>query len=287
MVDITAIIMTKNEEMNIKDCLQSISGFVKRAVVIDSGSEDKTIEIAKEFDFVDIYCHPFENYARQFNWGIDNTNISTLWTLRLDADERFTPELCAKLEKECKAHATDNVNGFTLEAWMYFMGKRLVHGGSRKKKLMVFKTGIGRIEDRKMDEHTILSSGTELPIKERFLHYDFKDLDTYVKKLNWYATREMQDYFEDRFSTSDALTDSDKEIKSTRMKKAKYYKAPMFIRCWLYFLYCYFIKGNFLNGREGRIYSFLYHFYYRWLVDAKIYEQMKFPKEFTKTGDLK
>lgn len=286
MVDITAIILTKNEEKNICECLDSINGFVKRAVVVDSGSTDKTIELAKKYSFVDIYEHPFENYARQFNWGIDNTNITTQWTLRLDADERFTPKLCKELEREIKKHSKDSVNGFTLEAWLYFMGKKLTHGGSRKKKLMVFKTGIGRVEDRKMDEHTILSEGTAIAIKEKFLHYDFKDLNTYVKKLNWYATREMQDYFEDRFP-EEGFNGSDKSISSRRSNKAKYYKAPIFLRCWLYFFYCFFIKGNCFNGREGRIYSFLYHFYYRWLVDAKIFEQTLFPKEFEETGDLK
>lgn len=286
MVDLTAIILTKNEEKNIEGCLESIKGFVKRAVVIDSGSTDKTIEIAKKYKFVSIYEHPFENYARQFNWGIDNTNITTKWTLRLDADERFTPALCNELEQAMAEHLNDKVNGFTLEAWLYFMGKKLTHGGSRKKKLMVFKTGIGRVEDRKMDEHTILFEGETLPIKEKFLHYDFKDLSTYVKKLNWYATREMQDYFEDRFPDS-GFDGADKEISSRRTKKTKYYKAPMFLRCWMYFFYCFFIKGNCLNGREGRIYSFLYHFYYRWLVDAKIYEQMKYNRPFEDTGDLK
>ena len=286
MADITAIILTKNEEKNIKECIQSIIGFAKRIVVIDSGSDDNTTDIAKEMG-ADIYIHPFENYARQFNWGIDNANITTKWTLRIDADERFTPELCARLEKECKQHADDDINGFTLEAWLFFMGRKLVHGGSRKKKLMVFKTGIGRIEDRKMDEHTILLCGNELAIEEKFLHYDFKDLDTYVRKLNWYATREMQDYFEDRFTENESLIGSDEKIRTTRARKSKYYKAPMFIRCWLYFFYCYFVKGNCLNGREGRIYSFLYHFYYRWLVDAKIYEQKKYNREFVQTGDLK
>lgn len=286
MVDLTAIILTKNEEQNISDCLNSIKGFVKRAKIIDSGSNDKTIDIAKKFDFVDIYEHQFENYARQFNWAIDNTEITTKWTLRLDADERFTPKLCDELEKLLEAHNNDNVNGFILEAWLYFMGKKLKYGGSRKKKLMIFKTGIGRIEDRKMDEHTVLSFGKALEVKEKFLHYDFKNLDTYVKKLNWYATREMQDYFEDRFPKK-VFDGLDKEITRTRRNKSLYYKAPMFLRCLLYFLYCFFIKGNFLNGREGRIYSFLYHFYYRWLVDAKIYEQKKNPKPFIETGDLK
>lgn len=285
MADITAIILTKNEEQNIELCMKSIDGFAKRIVVVDSGSDDKTVEKAKKLG-AEVFVHPFENYARQFNWALDNVNIATKWTLRLDADERFTPALCAELEREMDNHSNDDVNGFTLEAWLFFMGKQLKHGGSRKKKLMVFKTGLGRIEDRKMDEHTLLSTGTALVIKEKFLHYDFKNLDTYIKKLNWYATREMQDYIEGRFGES-SFNGSNEEINATRRKKAKYYKAPMFLRCWLYYFYCLFFKGNILNGREGRIYSFLYHFYYRWLVDAKIYEQKKNPKPLEETGDLK
>jgi len=285
MVNLTAIILTKDEEKNIAKCIRSIKGFAKRVVVVDSGSTDRTVAIAKKLG-ADVYVHPFENYARQFNWGIDNTNITTKWTLRLDADERFTPALCNELTKKMKAHENDSVNGFVLEAWLVFMGKRLVYGGSRKKKLMVFKTGIGRVEDRKMDEHTILSEGTSIEVKEKFIHYDFKDLNTYVKKLNWYATREMQDYYEDRFP-DEGFDGTNREISATRSKKTKYYKFPMFLRCWLYFFYAYFIEGNWRNGKEGFVYSFLYHLYYRILVDAKIYEQKIYNKPFEETGDLK
>lgn len=285
MQDVTILILTKNEEVNLKDCLESVKNFAKRSVVVDSYSTDRTKEIALQYG-ADFYEHQFENYARQFNWGLDNTNITTKWVVRLDADERFTPELCKELSEQMLLHENDDVNGFVLEAWLYFMGKRLTHGGSRKKKLMVFKNGYGRIEDRKMDEHTILSSGRSLEIKSKFLHYDFKDITTYVKKLNWYATREMQDYIEQRFP-SESFDSSNKEISSVRNKKTKYYNAPMFWRCWAYFFYAYLICGNWRNGKEGFIYSFLYHLYYRLLVDFKIYEQLKFNKPFETTGDLK
>ena len=285
MADLTAIILTKNEEQNIMDCIDSIKNFASRIVLIDSGRTDRTIQIAKDMG-AEIYVHPFENYARQFNWGIDNISITSKWILRIDADERFTPELCEELEKLLKEHENDEINGVVLEAWLFFMGKRLKHGGSRKKKLMVFKTGFGRIEDRKMDEHTLLTSGKSIEARHKFLHYDYKDLTTFIKKLNWYATREMQDYFDDRF-VKDSFDGTNSTITSTRRKKSRYYKMPMFLRCWLYYFYCLFIKGNIFNGREGRIYCFLYHFYYRWLVDAKIYEQKKNPKPFENTGDLK
>ena len=283
MQDVTVIILTKNEEKNLPLCLESVKGFAKRCVVVDSGSTDRTKDIALEY-CVDFY--PFVNYATQFNWGLDNTNIQTRWVVRLDADERFTPELCRVLEEQMSLHENDSVNGFVLEARLFFMDKELKHGGSRKKKLMVFKNGIGRIENRKMDEHTVLSEGEAIEIKEPFLHYDFKDLTSYVKKLNWYATREMQDYMEGAFP-KEGFEASNKEIEQMRGKKTKYYKAPMFWRCWAYFFYAFLIKGNCRNGKEGFIYSFLYHLYYRILVDAKIYEQKKYNREFEVTGDLK
>lgn len=198
MQDVTILILTKNEEKNLALCLESVKGFAKRCVVVDSGSTDRTKEIALEHD-ADIYENPFVNYATQFNWGLDNTSITTKWVVRLDADERFTHDLCEELEQQMSAHENDDVNGFVLEARLFFMDKELKHGGTRKKKLMVFKNGLGRIENRKMDEHTVLSEGRALDIKEKFLHYDFKDLTSYVKKLNWYATREMQDYMEGMF----------------------------------------------------------------------------------------
>lgn len=108
--DVTFIILTKNEEVNLPDCLESIKGFAKRIVIVDSGSTDGTEKIAKLYG-ADFYSHPFENYARQFNWGIDNTNITTKWTFRLDADERLTPELCKELAYLMKIHDNDCVNG--------------------------------------------------------------------------------------------------------------------------------------------------------------------------------
>lgn len=286
MEDVTFIILTKNEEINLPDCLKSIKDFAKRIVVVDSGSTDKTCDIAKEAG-ADVFVHPFENYARQFNWGIDNTNIDTKWTFRLDADERLTPELCKELSGIIKEHDNDDVNGVTMEAWLYFMGRKIKHGCHNKRKLMLFKTGIGRIEDRKMDEHTVLSEGVSISCKERFIHYDFKDMTHWINKMNWYATREMQDYIEYVNGVRTEVSD-DSTISGTRKKKfGFYYKFPMFFRSWLLFVYYYIFRLGFLDGKEGFVYHWMYHRWYRALVDAKILEQKKFKRPFEKTGDLK
>jgi hypothetical protein len=79
-----------------------------------------------------------------------------------------------------QAHDNDDVNGIVMESDFFFLGRQMKHGGSKKRKIMLFKTGKGRIEDRKRDAHTILSEGRTVAIRERYLHYDFKDLTSYI-----------------------------------------------------------------------------------------------------------
>ena len=287
MIDVTVIILTKNEEINLPDCLKSVQGFANRVVVVDSGSTDGTEAIAKEFG-ADFYLHKFETHAKQFNWALDNTNITTKWTFRLDADERLTPDLCAELESITRQHSDDDINGITMEAWLYFMGHKIKYGCPNKRKLMLFKTGYGRTEDRRMDEHTVLTHGTSIYAKNRFIHYDFKDMTSWINKMNWYATREMQDYIEYVNGKESKIKETDSTISNTRrLKFGLYYKLPLFFRSWLLFLYNYIFRLGFLDGKEGFIYHYMYHRWYRTLVDAKILEHLKFNKPFEETGDLK
>lgn len=288
MADVTFIILTKNEEKNLPDCLSSIDGFAARAIVVDSGSDDRTCEIARAMG-AEVAVHPFENYARQFNWALDNLNIATKWCFRLDADERLTPALIAELEDLMRAHDADDVNGVIMEAWLYFLGRKIKHGCRNKRKLMLFKTGVGRLEDRRMDERTVLSEGQTVACRERFIHYDFKDMTQYIKKLNWYATREMQDYFEYmNGGTAGEDVSLDRALNAVRRRKfGFYYRMPMFLRCWMLFIYNYIFRLGFLDGREGFVYNYMYHRFYRTLVDAKILEQKRTNRPFEQTGDLK
>jgi len=286
MADITAIVLTKNEEKNLPDCLKSLEGFAARVVVVDSGSTDATCDIARAGG-AEVLAHPFENHARQFNWALDHAGIATKWTLRLDADERLTPALCRELEALMAAHDADDVNGIVLEAWLYFMGRRLAHARNMKRKLMVFKTGVGRVEERNIDEHTFLTRGRSVDAREKFLHYDYKDMSHYISKLNWYAGREVRDYFDyvEGRSREVAL---DSLNQSTRNKKfGFYYRMPMFFRCWLMFVYSYVFRGGFLDGKEGFLYHYMYHRFYRTLVDAKIYEHNKRGTPYEELGALK
>ena len=271
MIDATAIIMTKNEEKNIGDCLKSMQGFAKRCVVIDCGSTDKTVEIAKQYG-ADVYFHEFEYYARQFNWGIDNCDIDTEWIIRLDADERFPETLNKEIEKLIEDNKEKPMNGITIEADLYYLGRVMKHGLRNKRKMMMFKKAYGRIEDRKRDAHSVISEGFSVSTKHRFVHYDFKSIDKYIKKYNWYATREVQDYI-DFVHGAETNINTDPAILAQRKKKfGLYYKAPKFFRCWAWFIYNYVFRGGFLDGKEGLVFCFLECYWYRFVVDSKIYE---------------
>ena len=281
VVDATAIIMTKNEEKNIEDCLKSMKGFAKRCVVIDCGSTDRTVEIA-ELNGADVYYHEFEYYARQFNWGIENTDIDTEWIIRLDADERFPEKLCDEIKQIISEHKDDDMNGIVMEADFYFLGRCMKHGLRNKRKLMMFKRSCGKIEDRRRDAHSIISEGYTVCAKNKFLHYDFKDLNSYIKRYNWYATREMQDYIDYKKGASTEVI-NDPAIQKTRKKKfGFYYKCPKFLRAYMWFIYNYIFRLGFLDGKAGFLFYYFECYWYRLLVDAKIYEYEKFGGEFEK-----
>ena len=281
--DITAIILTRNEEINIKDCINSIRQIVKRIVVIDSFSDDKTVEIARGLG-AEVYQNPFENYAKQYMYGVKKANADTVWTLRIDADERLTPESAKELSTLCDKHMTTEVAGIVLRFKKNFLGKDLYHGGVYPwKKMNCYKTNLGTIEDRMMDEHIVLSSGSIVEMKSDCLHFDFKTLEYWINKHNWYSSRETVD-----FSQNLDKPKSKKDLDSkTWFKMNVYYKLPLGMRAYIYYIYRYYFKLGFLDGKEGKIYAFLHAYWYRYLVDAKIYECKTMGVRYVGKGELK
>jgi len=283
LADITAIVLTKNEEINIVDCIQSIRSVVKRVVVIDSFSTDKTVELAEELG-AEVYQHPFENYARQYMYGVEKASIQTVWTLRIDADERLTPDSAKELAEICDANMETDVAGIVLRFKKNFLGKDLYHGGVYPwKKMNCYKTTKGTIEDRNMDEHIVLESGSTIEMKHDSLHFDFKNLEYFISKHNWYSSRESVDYFE---NIDRQKMKAEMDCK-TWIKMNFYYKLPMGMRAHIYYLYRYYVCLGFLDGKEGRIYAFLQAYWYRYLVDAKIYESEKTNTRYNAKGALK
>ena len=272
MTDMTIIILTKDEEVNIRRCIESIKGLAKRIVVVDSGSTDKTIEIARSLG-ADIYSHPWIHYADQFNWALDNTNINTKWVFRFDADECVTPELYNEIVEACNIHQNDDVHAMMMRYKIYFLGKFLKHGGAYPfLKITIFKPKYGRFENRAFGEHIVMTEGRTIDLVHDCIHYDFKDLTSFVDKHNKYATREVADYL-DVSSGRQLESLYGKPEYARKLRDNIYYKMPLFWRAKWYFWYRYYLKMGFLDGYQGKVFAFIQAYFYRFLVDAKILEQ--------------
>ena len=140
--------------------------------------------------------------------------------------------------------------------------------------LTIFKYGIGRYEDRALGEHVILSEGRTIELKNDCLHFDFKSLDTWINKHNWYATREVADYYATRTKGQEDPNRLYGEAKKdSKLRDGLYYRLPKFLRAKIYFWFRYYIQLGFLDGRQGYVHAYLQAYWYRFLVDAKIMEQ--------------
>lgn len=275
MLDLTAIILTYNEEKNISYCIESIKNVAKRIVVVDSFSTDNTITIAKAMG-AEVFQHEWINYAKQYMYGEKAADIKTKWVLRLDADERLTEESAKELEQICLANDNTDVNGIIVRFKVNFMGRDLKHGGIYPlRTLRVYKRDKAYIEDRSMDEHLVLTEGRSVEMKNDCIHCDYKNIGVWIDKHNKYSAREVEDYFK-------SLRNEDNGVNLNRSARVKrfvkfniYYKLPMGMRAYLYYVYRYYFKFGFLDGKEGKIFAFMQAYWYRFLVDAKIYEKTK------------
>lgn len=278
MNDITVVIITKNEEANIEKCIRSLRNIASRVVIVDSYSTDRTKEICMNLG-LDFYEHEFTDHASQLNWAFENTDIQTEWIMRMDADEELTEELCHEINDKI-AQLSAGINGVILKRRVYFMGKWIKHGDVYPQCLLrIFRTGTAVCEQKLMDEHIILLKGESVTFKHDFIDQNTKNLEWWTQKHNWYSERELAEYLIHIKKSENGRTELKPRIfggqaeRKRWLKEMLYYRMPLFTRPFLYFSYRYFIKLGFLDGKEGLIFHFLQGFWYRFLIDAKIYER--------------
>lgn len=277
---IAAIILTKNEEKHISRCIQSLQGICEEIYVIDCFSTDKTVNIAGELG-AKVYQHAWKNYATQFNWGLNNCPISTEWVWRIDADEFLDGNLGMAM-KHTLAGCSPNINGVYVRKRIDFMGQPLLHGGWYPSyHLKVFRKGHGDCENRWMDEHIRIFDGKAITVEEgNQVDANLNDLTWWTEKHNGYATREMIDMVMMEYGLDAKAKEVVPKIWGTeeqrkRWLKIKYIKSPLFIRPFINFFLRYILRGGFLDGKEGFVWHILQGFWYRMLVDAKIFELKK------------
>ncbi|MBV9997020.1 MAG: glycosyltransferase family 2 protein [Caulobacteraceae bacterium] len=273
MADLAVLILTRNEEAHIARALRSVAAIAREVVVVDSGSTDRTREIAESLG-ARVLIHPFVNYAKQFQWGLDNAEFRAGWIMRLDADEVVEADLAAEIEQRLPTLPPE-VAGVNLKRKHIFMGRWIRHGGRYPLVLLrIWRRGAGRIEDRWMDEHIVLSSGQTVTFAGGFADINLNDLTYFVDKHNRYATREALDVLGRKLALfdPDALRPAGQASWKRLLKEKIYNRLPFGLSTFLYFLYRYLLRLGFLDGAEGAIYHGLQGGWYRFLVGAKVRE---------------
>ena len=269
---VTAIVLTFNEEKNIKDCLKSIKDLCDEIYVVDSGSKDKTIDIAKEYTDK-IISHPFENYSRQRNWALENLPIKNEWILNLDADHRVTSELKDELTAIFNNGIPADINGFLISRRTIFMGKWIKHGGHYPTyHANFFRKGFGKCEEKLYDQH-FLVKGNLMKLKGDIIDIITDSLTNFTLRHNNWSTLEAVYQLTSKKNTKVVIANfSGHAIQRRRALKSFYEKFPLFIRPFLYFVQRYILRLGFLDGKEGMIFHFLQGFWFRFLIDAKVFE---------------
>jgi glycosyltransferase involved in cell wall biosynthesis len=275
---VTAIILTYNEQLHLQRCLDSLKGVCSEIVVVDSFSTDNTQQIAQRFG-ARFYQNKFFNHATQLNWGISNGGITTDWVIRIDADEYLTEELAENIKNNLGL-MPDTVYGIRVKRLMYFFGKPLKKAGMYPIwHTKIWRNGSAICEQRWMDERMKISQGETASLEGDLIDHNINNLTWWTQKHNGYATREAIDILDKIYNFTNAelvaanLFGNGEERR--RWFKQRYLNLPLFFRPLLFWFIRYFLQGGFLEGKRGFIWNILQCGWYRFLVDAKIYEAYK------------
>lgn len=266
-----AIVLTKDEAPNLPHCLKSLAGIPAEVYVVDSGSKDETLEIARAMG-AHVLSNPWKNYSSQFNWALDNIKSSAPWILRIDADELLSPELRLALVRDLPKLAPD-ISGILVRLRIYFLGRWMRHGGMYPIWLLrVWRRDTARCEDRWMDEHIILRHGSTVRLRADLIHNNRKSLASWIEKHCRYAVRESADLLSIPSSVNALVGQA--RVKRW-LKERLYCHLPLFLRAWMYWVLRYFLRLGFLDGKEGFAYHFFHALWYRSLVDATLCERKR------------
>jgi glycosyltransferase involved in cell wall biosynthesis len=232
MQKVTAIIPTFNEEVNIKEAIESVL-WADEVIVVDSFSTDKTQEIVKSFPQVKLLIHEYENSAAQKNWTIPQAQND--WIFLLDADERPTPKLVNEI-KDILKHGTD-ISAFWIKRKNTFMEKELNFTWKSDQVIRLFRKSNSRYEDKHVHAE-VITEGKIGSLKHKLTHdtYKGKGLEFHLKKGDRYTTWSAYDH-------------------AKKVKKVTLYH--LMLRPAFAFFKHYIVKGGFLDGKQGFIISIL------------------------------
>lgn len=226
MPPISAVIITLNEESNIKRCISSVKGVADEIVVIDSESTDRTVEIAESMG-ASVFIHPFEGYHQQKNYGI--SKASHPYILSLDADEALSLQLEASI---LKVKDSLDYDGYTFNRLNHYCGTWIKHSNwYPDRKLRLFNREKGRWGGINPHDRFILKKGTRKKhLKGDLLHWVLDSYEDHIEKANRFSTIAAEEYF--------------------RLGRRTGIAGMIFRMCWRFFK-AYILRGGFRDGYNG------------------------------------
>lgn len=270
---IEVVMIVRDEEMNLPHSLGSLRGWADRVWVIDSGSTDRTVEVARALG-AEVVHQPWLGYARQKNWALDNLPIAAPWVLILDADESVLPELRSAL---CGIAARDPGSvpeaAFHVNRHFVFLGGVIRHCGYYPSwNVRFLKCGKARYEEREVHEHMVVQGPVGF-LPGELEHNDRRPLEHHIAKHNRYSTLEARAILDqERCNRAGNLP---ARLLGGPLERRRWVKRHLYPRLpakFLFrFLWMYFLKLGFLDGRAGLRFS-LFISAYELQIEQKLIE---------------
>ena len=274
-MSISVVILTYNSEAVLRATVESARRVSDDIHVVDSYSEDSTPELAKElakeFD-LHFLQHEFIHYGAQRNWAMEHLPLKHSWELHLDADERLSEELIQEITR-LKDRFPEEVVGYHIPRLTVFLGKELRRGGLYPIwHMRLFRRGRGRCENRLYDQHYYVD-GTTRKLSGHLIDDQKMSVAEWIARHNRWSDAEVDELLGSETEGRVVADISGNPVEQKRALRSWYYKAPLFLRAFLFFVYRYVFRLGFLDGTVGLIYCFLQSFWYRFLIDTKLYER--------------
>jgi glycosyltransferase involved in cell wall biosynthesis len=280
VIPLSVLVTTRNEEVNVERCLQSVHGFADQIFVLDSESTDRTVEIARRYAEVRSLAYDHSRIIPWiFQWGLDNLPLRNEWVLILEADQALTPELREEIASRLGRPEVPE-DGFYIRRRQIFRGKPLRFGGYGGKVLLkLFRRSRSELDPVEQDTRVYVRGAVgrlRAPLDEWNRKEDF--ILFYLEKHLRYAEAFAQEEHERRRrrlpwqATPRLFGTPDERV---LWLKDRYYRMPLFVRPALYFLYRYFVLLGILDGRTGFVFHFLQAFWFRLVVDIRLEELMR------------
>jgi glycosyltransferase involved in cell wall biosynthesis len=275
-LSLSAILLTYNEEVNLPHALRSLHGWCKPIWVVDSGSTDSTIQIAKGYG-AEVVVHPFQTHAKQWNWALQTLPIQSDWILALDADQRIGEELKTEIVRVLPNTPPD-VDGFYLPRKQFFRGRWIRYGGYWPKfMLKLFRRGRAWCDEQELVDFRFYVHGKTCYLHHPMIESNEKEnrirfwLEKHLRFIELRADEEYRRRHEkiDWMIRPSLFGNPDQRV---LWLKQLWYRLPPLVRPFLYFPYRYGLLLGFLDGRQGALFHFLHAFWYELMVSVRLRE---------------